>query len=456
MVLGIMRLLRVLEELKKDKELVEIEEEVEAEDITYISRELDEGPALLFSNVKGRRMPILTNLCNKRERLMKLMHVRSEEELYEKLLRASESPRKGEYVDLTSASFTWRKREGSLSDIPVFKYYPRDAGPYITSGIVVAKSPRKGIQNASIHRMLLLDEDKLAIRIVPRHLWRIYREAMEEGHDLPVAILIGVHPAILVAAASSPPYGIDEMLVANALLEGGLKFVKLPESGISVPTDVEILIEGRITKEESYEGPFVDLLDIYDIRRKQPVIVVDRVWISKNAIYHAIVPASTEHKLLMGLYREALIWDNVRNVVPKVHKVRLTRGSGGWLHAFISIEKSSEGDGKNAIMAAFAAHPSLKAVVVVDGDVDVDDLDQVEWAIATRFQPSRDLVLIKCARGSSLDPSADQDNLLTDKIGIDATRTFLKPASIFERVKISPSERGLMIVRRLKEGHVSE
>ena len=122
----------------------------------------------------------------------------------------------------------------------------------------------------------------------------------------------------------------------------------------------------------------------------------------------------------MGFPREAAIWDAVSKVVPRVRKVRLTPASGGWLHAVVSIEKQHEGDGKSAIMAAFAAHPSLKHVVVVDSDVDPDNPWEVEWAIATRFQADRDLVLVRNARGSTLDPSS-QDGL-TSKVGIDATK----------------------------------
>lgn len=138
-----------------------------------------------------------------------------------------------------------------------------------------------------------------------------------------------------------------------------------------------------------------------------------------------------EHQFLMGYPKEASIWDSVRKVVPKVHKVRLTRGGGMWLHAVVSVEKNVDGDAKNAIMAAFAGHPSLKHVVVVDPDVDPDDPYQVEWAIATRFQAHEDLIVIKNARGSSLDPSS-QDGL-TSKMGLDATAP-LKSKDKFKRV----------------------
>ena len=122
----------------------------------------------------------------------------------------------------------------------------------------------------------------------------------------------------------------------------------------------------------------------------------------------------------------------VKDVVPSARRVVLTNGGCNWLHAVVQISKRLEGEPKNAMMAAFASHPSLKMVTVVDDDIDPTDPIRVEYAMATRFQASRGLVLIPGAKGSSLDPSADQENLLTDKLGVDATRTLRKPKENFE------------------------
>ncbi len=267
---------------------------------------------------------------------------------------------------------------------------------------------------------MVLDEKRLVIRIVPRHLYYIYSENLKKGKETPIAIIIGVHPAILFASALSPPFGVFELDVAGRLIGSPLRLARTPLYSIPVPETTSIVIEGRITRELVDEGPFVDLTRTYDRVRKQPVIKVDAIYVSNEALAHIILPGGREHQLLMGYPREALIWDTVRKVVPKVHKVRLTQGGGGWLHAVISIDKNVDGDAKNAILAAFAGHPSLKHVVVVDGDIDPDDPVDVEWAIATRFQGSRDLVVIENARGSTLDPSSSSDGLTT-KIGIDAT-----------------------------------
>jgi UbiD family decarboxylase len=145
-----------------------------------------------------------------------------------------------------------------------------------------------------------------------------------------------------------------------------------------------------------------------------------------------------------------MIWEAVSRTVPKVYSVNLSAGGNGWLHAVISIEKQVDGDAKNALLAAFGAHPSLKHAVVVDSDIDVFNPIEVEWAVATRFQASEDLIVIENVRGSTLDSSANQDTGLTSKMGIDATRPFTKPKEKFERAKIPTSKHAEMLVRKLK------
>ncbi|MEM3193540.1 MAG: UbiD family decarboxylase, partial [Candidatus Bathyarchaeia archaeon] len=169
----------------------------------------------------------------------------------------------------------------------------------------------------------------------------------------------------------------------------------------------------------------------------------------------ALLPGGPEHMLLMGLPREAAIYDAVSKVVPEVRAVNLTMGGCGWLHAVISIRKQSDGDAKNALLAAFAAHPSLKHAVIVDEDVDVFNMSDVEWAIATRFQASEDLMIIRNVRGSTLDPSADMETGLTTKVGLDATAPLTHPRDRFERARVPVSERALRVieeVRRRLEG----
>ena len=322
----------------------------------------------------------------------------------------------------------FRKTNWDLGDLPVPKHFVSDGGRYITAGVVIAKNENgSSSYNASIHRMMLLGPKKMAARLVPpRHTYLLWKDAVEKGRELPILIAIGTHPLFMFAASTRVPKG-KEFGYAASLMKG-LELFEV--DGLLTPM-AEIVISARITAEKAKEGPFVDLTATYDKVREEPVVEVDAIYARKNPIFYSILPSSYEHQVLMGIPYEPVIYKAVANVC-KVKNVCLTAGGKHYFHAVVQIEKNTEGDGKNAILAAFSAHPSLKHVVVVDEDVDIYSQEDVEFAIATRFQADRDLVVIRGARGSSLDPSANEDGT-TAKWGIDAT-AYLGRKDDFRRV----------------------
>ncbi|CCC82216.1 UbiD family decarboxylase [Thermoproteus tenax] len=398
--------------------------------IAKILKETEAVAVPLFESVGGD-FHGTGNLLDSRSKLMRALGVTTDEEAYRKLLDAEENP-----TNIAVVS-SWRDEYKALEDLrslPCVRYYEKEAAPYITSAVIVARAP-DGALNASIHRFTPIGRNKAVIRIVPRHLYSIYNKWRELGRPTPVAVSWGLHPLILLAAASSPPYGVFELGVASKLL-GGLKAVEL-DNGVTAPYLASVIMEGYITDELADEGPYVDVVGTYDQVRKQPVVKIEKIYVLKDSpIVHYLLPAGREHQLLMGFEREAKIWRYVSSVVPKVIKVRLTPGGFGWMHAVISIKKSVEGDAKNAALAAFAAHPSLKHVVVVDEDIDPDDPRDVEWALATRFRADRGLVVVPYARGSTLDPMALNEEGLTFKVAVDATRPLDKDPRLFEKAKI--------------------
>jgi len=332
-------------------------------------------------------------------------------------------------------------REVPLSEIPLPTYYRTDGGPYVTSGIFHAGYD--GRFNLSYHRMMRMKGDRFAIRVVPRHLNALLREAGENGDDLPAVVSIGSDAAFMIAGSLSVCFGQDEMGIASSInhrMTGEPLRVFSPggdPDGPKAPVGTEIVMLGRITNERVPEGPFVDItstLDLSGMGPGEPVFEVDRVMVREEPIVHVLLPGGYEHYMMMGLPKEPSIMRSVRKVVPLVHAVRLTEGGCCWLHGIVSITKQKEGDGKNAIMAAFTGHPSMKMVTVVDGDIDIFDDRQVEWAVATRFQADRDLTIIRNARGSTLDPSSHEGDGTTSKMGIDATMP-LKGREPFLRVK---------------------
>ncbi|MEM0467997.1 MAG: UbiD family decarboxylase [Pyrobaculum sp.] len=384
----------------------------------------------LFKNItKG--FAGVGNIIDTRSKLYRYLGVSGDVEAYEKLIYAIENPYRVEKVS------TWRDlytEITSLYDLPMVRYYEKEARPYITSSIVIGVGP-DGVFNTSIHRFSPISAKKAVVRLVPRHLYYMYKSSVEKGREMPVAVVWGVHPLVLLAAASSPPYGVFELEIASRLM-GGLKVVEL-DNGAVAPFMASVIIEGFLTNEQDLEGPFVDIVGVYDRVRKQPVVRVEKIYVLRGEAYvHYLLPAGLEHMLLMGFEREARIWKNVKTVVPRLWKVRLTRGGFGWLVAVISLEKATEGDAKNALLAAFAAHPSLKIAIAVDKDIDPDDATAVEWALATRLRADRGIFIIPYARGSTLDPVALNEEGLTHKIGIDATKPLDADPALFERAKI--------------------
>ncbi|MEM0022808.1 MAG: UbiD family decarboxylase, partial [Archaeoglobaceae archaeon] len=279
--------------------------------------------------------------------------------------------------------------------------------------------------NASFHRMMLLDERRFAVRLVPpTHTFLMWREAVEANENLQVAVCIGVHPLFMLASATRVPWG-EEFSYASKLMRGLLLYKK---GDLLIP-DSEIVLFGRITAETTAEGPFVDLTGTYDDVRNEPILEIDEIYAKEDYIYYSITPGAYEHRILMGIPYEPVIYRFVSNVC-KVKNVATTVGSRNYFHAIVQIEKKTEGDAKNAILAALSANPSLKGVIVVDEDIDIFSYEDIDYAIATRFQADKDFIVIPGARGSSLDPSADET---TAKWGIDATKP-LKNAKDFEKV----------------------
>lgn len=304
-----------------------------------------------------------------------------------------------------------------LSALPIMKHFPKDAGRYLTSGVVF--SAWGGVENASIHRLEFLDDTHLIGRIVEgRHTYKLLQQAKAASGKLPIAITIGTHPAVTFAACTRVPEG-KEMAYAAEILGEDLPLFTCPNS-IKVP-DAEIVLYGYMTAELHEEGPFVDVSGTYDPIRKQPVLEIEGMVCKPDFIYHGIVPAAAEHKMLMGAPYEPQIYQAAANVTS-VRDVYLTPGGAGYFHAVVQIKKMTNGDGKNVIMAAFAAHTSLKHVVVVDEDINIYDPHDVEFAIATRVRADEDVMIIAGVRGSSLDPCRIGDGMNV-KMGIDATMT---------------------------------
>ncbi len=387
----------------------------------------DQNRTYVFEDLNGGKAA--GNIFSTREKIAKAMNI-PKDGIVDHLLDAITNPRPYEIVD--KPAFRECSADVDLMKLPIPKYFPEDGGRYITSGVIVVDY--KGKKNVSFHRMMIVDSRHIAVRLVPRHLFTIFNMAKENKEELNISICVGAQAEVLLSAATSMDFGADELEVASAMCIKGhgspLKVGKC-DNGICVPADTDYVMEGRITFEETSEGPFVDITGTYDFKRQQPVIEIDKIWTVKDPVFHLLLPGGYEHFMLMGLPREPMILKTVRQAVPRVKNVRLTEGGCCWLNGIVSIKKNKEGDGVNAIMAAFTGHPSMKNVIIVDDDIDIFNDREVEWAVATRMQADR-IIKIPGAAGSSLDPSSHGKT--TWKVGYDATIPMDADKSLFTKI----------------------
>jgi len=415
--------------LEKENKLIKINKKVSTEfEIANILAALD-GKVVLFNNVKDSNFPVVGNVVSTRELIASALEI-EKEQLLQKLSFAINSLKEPEIIEEAPCQEVVEKYV-DMNLLPILKYMPKDGGKYIASAVCIIKDTETGIRNSCFHRLMLLDKNHFVARIVEN---RGTDTALKKsGGELDIAICIGNSVPVLLAAATSLPQGADELKMANALQE--TKLVKCKTIDIEVPADSEFVLEGRIINKKVKEGPFLDLTETYDRIREQPVIEIKKITHRRYALFHALLPGKGEHKLLMGMPREPTIFNEV-NKVCKCKNVLITPGGTSWLHAIVQIHKEKEDDGKKAIEAAFRGHSSLKHCVIVDDDIDIYDSNDVEWAIATRTQANKDVLIFKDQPGSSLDPSAYQEEgkkALTAKSGVDATIPFGKTDKGFKK-----------------------
>ncbi len=412
-----------VEQLKADGKLRVIEKPLKRKlEIAGVFHALEPTPCIGY--VTDSPMRCASNIFATREQVAEYLGCEASE-IQEKMVHAINNPSKPRK---TNTAPVLEETSSSLKEIPIPIHTKKDGGPYICSGIVIAKDPELG-QNCSFHRMMVAGDNKLVLRILPRHLDEFLKRA---GGELEVAVIIGAPINVLLASAISTKIGQSELEIANTLMP--FETVELM-NGIEIPSEVEFAFVGHLSSNKlEKEGPFLDLTETYDVVRKQPTLTVKKIYHRKNPIFHALLPGGLEHKVLMGMPREPTIFDEVDKVVPCTG-VNITPGGCSWLHAVVGIKKKNADDGKKAIEAAFIGHKSLKHVVIVDEDVDIHNMQEVEWAIATRFQGDKGLVVKKGEKGSSLDPSANPFTRETTKVGIDATKPIGKLGKEFEKAR---------------------
>lgn len=414
-----------LESIKQNhpEDFLAISREVDpAFEITALTVKLEQEakrrPILLFEKVKGTKFPVLTNLHAGRTRLALAMHAEPDQ-MQQAYLRAMEKPIapkiastgpvkevivSGDHVDLYT--------------LPQIRHHQEDAGAYITAAISFAKDPVGDTWNCAYNRLMIQSRDTTSIHLtLAKHLWEFQRVAEARGESLPVAFAVGVHPAIALGCLAIGSIDEDERAIMGGLLHEPLELVKCETSDVVVPAHAEMIIEGEILPHQrTAEGPFGEFTGYSLGERQREVVKVRAITHRRNAIFQDITVGHLDHLMLSTTPIEANLFRAVRAMVPTVKAVRVPAP----FTCYVSIEQRISGQGKNAILAVLGADLYMKRVVVVDHDVDVFNDRQVNWAIATRCQPDRDITIITNTRGSDLDPSTKEDGN-TAKWGVDAT-----------------------------------
>jgi len=383
-----------------------------------LEQEAKRRPILLFEKVKGSNFPVLTNVHAGRSRLAAAIHAKPEE-MQRAYLHAMEKPLPPKLAaNAPVKDVILTGEQVDLYKLPQVWHHQDDAGPYITAAISFAKDPNGESWNCAYNRLMIQGRNRTSIHLtLAKHLWEFQRYAEAEGKPLPVAFAIGVHPAIALGCLAIGSIDEDERAIMGGLLGEPLELVKCETSDVLVPAAAEIILEGEILpRERTAEGPFGEFTGYSLGERQRELLQVRAITHRRDAMFQDITVGHLDHLMLSTTPIEANLYRAVRAMVPTVKAVRVPAP----FTCYVSIEQRISGQAKNAILAVLGADLYMKRVVIVDHDVDIFNDRQVNWAIATRCQPDRDIAIISNTRGSDLDPSTKEDGN-TAKWGVDAT-----------------------------------
>jgi 2,5-furandicarboxylate decarboxylase 1 len=413
--------------LKDQGELLSLSEPFDPKyEISTVLSELGKrkAPAILFEKAKGFRLSVIGNLFGTVKRLSLALGIEEDRLLEEMISRLEKrvSPVLVSEDPSTEVSVSGEKVD-LLKVLPALTHYSKDSGPYITSGISSARDPETGVTGRGLHRMEVRGKNTLGISLLNPPLADVYAQHMKQGKKMEIATVIGVPPAVFIASIFKVPRGIDKLSVAGGLKEGPVETTMAGTVDVDIPAHGEIIIEGYIDpKDKEQDGTLGESSGYYMAFGKSPTVRVTGFRYRKGALYHAIVPWAREVDSLLYLVHGLDFIPKMRKDVPslrQIHLVPMTFGS----HVIMSIDSGHKGEIRRALALALS-FTGVKRAIVVDTDVNPEDGQEVEWALATRFQADRDLIVIPELRGQPIDPSSrwTGEGFLTAKMGLDATR----------------------------------
>lgn len=413
-----------IECLKENGELLTLSSPLSPKfEISTILSELGkrESPAILFEKVKGYRFPVIGNLLGTKKRLSMALGIDQKNFFENALSKLQKRIPPARVKDSSPKEVIIQKGKNDLLKLlPILTHYAKDSGPYITSGITSAKDLEDGTIGRGLHRMEVRGKNKLGISLLNPPLSEIYAQYKKEGRRMEVATAIGVDPAILVASISKVPRGMDKLSIAGGLKGTPIQMVKAETVDMDIPAHAEIVIEGFIDpRGKEKDGTLGESSGYYMTFSKSPTIHVTAITYRRGAYFHAIVPWGLEVDNLLCLIHGIDFVPKMKKEIPTLKRIHMIPGTFG-SHAIMGIETDQKGEIRRALSLALS-FPNIKKAIVVDEDVDLEDHQEVEWALATRFQGDMDLIVVSDLRGQPIDPSS-KEGFLTTKIGMDATR----------------------------------
>jgi 2,5-furandicarboxylate decarboxylase 1 len=380
------------------------------------------GPALRFDDVDGHAMPVVGNLVNSLPRIARgLCTTRAA--LQERIIAAIDKPLAPRLLASAPCQEVVIRDPVLAEELPIPRFFEGEGGRYITAGAIVARDRRQGCANLSIARLMPLGGTRALIGIAPNHHLAIMaRAAHARGETLDIAVCIGNHPAVLIAACLYLGLGEDELPVAGSLIGEPIEVVRCLGAELLVPAHCECVLEGRVDAGERVEeGPVSEFHGMYESYGPGAVVTFTRLTRRQGALLQVVLPGyHPEHCLLGGVAIAAGLARAARASVPSLKEVAVGMSGAGRLHAVVALRDPAPGEARKAMFAIWAAVNLVKQVIIVDDDVDPWDPVQVEWATATRARVERDLVIVPGVRADRSEPLAQGGTV--GKLGIDATR----------------------------------
>lgn len=425
------RLRRFLESLAPD----ELEQRDAPTDLADIAAALEGNPkAVWFTRAGPEGAQLAGNVAASRSRLAAAFGTTREKLLGEVLKRLADS---GEVIEVPREQAPAQQvvltgEQADLTALPVHLQHGLDGAPYLSASMDVAFNRETGWFNVGMRRLMLRGRREAGVDLnTPSDLRAIYQGQVKRGEKLPIAFVVGSNPIDHVAATMRLVG--DELALTAALRGAPLPVAKCMTNELRVPADAEYVLEGYLD-ERGYvepEGPYGEFLGYYGALKTNPVFHLTAVTRRNDAVFQTSTIsgrtlARTDTAQLNALRAEATVWRALETAVRGLRAVHATPASGGAFNVRAAIEQRVPGEAHNAIAAVFGCLVNVKHVFVVDPDVDIFSDEQMDWALATRFQADRDLVVASGFRSVPLDPSL-AGSPTTAKAGFDLTLPFLAP-----------------------------